>query len=147
MFMLFYTLLNVWLQIKIKATLASVGDSLNSSKVSHQDDVPNWSWLQQVMDQKSMNFLTTKIIHEKKCHINFFNKMQMLFFHKISVIFKAFKLVKKMKKYKKHWLQFCYGVLYYSILIHFIPKCSYNILEIISYKNIKTLQHEYGFSH
>jgi hypothetical protein len=33
MFMLFYTQLNVWVQIKIKgATLTSVGDSLNSSK-------------------------------------------------------------------------------------------------------------------
>lgn len=53
MFMLFYTWLNVWLQIKIRAILASVGDSLNSSKFTHQDDVPNWSWLQQAMDQKS----------------------------------------------------------------------------------------------
>ncbi len=93
MFMLFYTWLNVWLQIKIKGTtLASVGDSLNSSKFARQDDVPNWSWLQQVMDQKSMNFLTTKIIHKKKCHINCFYKMQMLIFHKFYVILKAFQV-------------------------------------------------------
>ncbi len=96
MLMLFYTWLNLWLQIfKKGATLASVGDSLNSSKFAHYDDVAYWSWLQQVMDQKSMNFLTTKIIHEKKCHIIFKNKMQMLFFHKFYVILKAFKLVKK----------------------------------------------------
>ncbi len=93
MFMLFYTQLNVWLQIKIKgATLASVGDSLNSSKFTCYDDVANWFWLQQVMDQKSMNFLTTKIIHEKKCHIKFFYKMQMLFFHGFYVILKAFQV-------------------------------------------------------
>jgi hypothetical protein len=49
--MLFYTWLNLWLQIfKKGATLASVGDSLNSSKFAHYDDVAYWSWLQQVMD-------------------------------------------------------------------------------------------------